>query len=114
MEISGRIKSIDALREVGANNFKVQSFRLDLTRFDPNTGDEYANEAEFQCAGEKTSILSEVNEGDRVKVQFNIQGRDYEKRDGSGTGFAQNLNVFKIEVVEKAKAVSAQDNDLPF
>lgn len=93
MELKGRILEIGEKREI-SEKFSVQSFRLDLTRFDSNTGEEYPNFGEFQVINGKID-LSKFQEADRVTVHFNVNGRFYEK--DNEKKFAQTLNCWKIE-----------------
>lgn len=94
MQIKGKIKEIKEVRQI-TENFKTQNFVLDLTRYNPDTGEEYENYAEFQVNNEKCD-LSNLKVEDRVTVDFNVQGRYFEKKDGSGIAFAQNLIAYKI------------------
>ena len=94
MQIKGKIKEIKEVKQI-TENFKTQNIVLDLNRYNPDTGEEYENYAEFQINNGKCD-LSNLKVEDRVTVDFNVQGRYFDKKDGSGVGFAQNLIAYKI------------------
>ncbi len=52
----------------------------------------------FECVKEKTALLDNVREGDRVKVSFDIRGREYNGR------YFNNLSVWKLEKADAADA----------
>ena len=107
MEIYGLMLNRSEAKQV-TDNFTVQEFFLDCSEFDRFTGQKkFDNKLKFQVSNSKIEELKKVNRGDLVKVQFNPQGREYDKQDGSGKGHAQNLNAWKIEVV-KAKEQATQ------
>ena len=115
MEITGKLHSIGEVKTF-PSGFMLEEFYLDLTRFDSMTGEKYSNHAKFQNANERLN-LQQFNIGDVVKLSFSIRGNSFAKEDGS-TGFAQNLNAYKIELV-KAKSDSDsqgddEQDDLPF
>lgn len=97
MEIKGIIHEIEEIRQI-TEKFSVQNFKLNLTRFNPDTGEEYKNFAEFQNINSKVD-LNNFKLGDRVNCHFNVSGRYFEKKDGNGQGFAQTLNCFKLEKI---------------
>lgn len=53
-------------------------------------GDRFPQEIKFECVKERTSLLDNLKEGQKVKVTFDIQGREY-----NGKYFV-NLNAWKI------------------
>lgn len=118
MEITGILKHKGAVKTVGENNdYNVQSIFLDIS----NNG--YENFAEFQLSGaDKVALAMDVQVGDKLKIDFNIKGRSYEKKDGTGKGFFQSLNAFRLtkvkeEVVGLPAPIPAgldSDDDLPF
>ena len=127
MEIFGIMLNRSEAKQV-TDNFTVQEFYLDCSEFDRRTGNKFENKLRFQVSNSRTLELNKVNRGDLVKVQFNPKGREYDKKDGSGKGFSQNLDVWKIEVVTPQPQPSSQaepptssghsqedeDDDLPF
>ena len=105
------------------SGFQVQEFYLDCKTFDQNTGQEYPNTLRFQVVGDKINLLNSIQRGERITVNFNIKGRDFQKEDGT-KGHVHNLTVWKIDkVVNPTPQTSTQptistsedeDDDLPF
>ena len=58
-------------------------------------GNVYTNYAKMQLVQNKCEILDRFNEGDAVKVSFNIKGNKWEK-DGK-VNFITNLDAWRIE-----------------
>ncbi len=56
MEVKGKVKSIGSV-EARTEKFSTRMLRLDLTTFNPNTGDPFVNEAEFQFSNKNMSLL---------------------------------------------------------
>lgn len=103
---------------VGQNaDFPVQNIYLDIT-----TGS-YENFCELQLAGtEKVTLGMDIQPGDKITVSFNIKGKSYDKSDGSGKGFFQSLNAWRIVKIKEEQVglpaglatMNASDDDLPF
>lgn len=112
------------------SGYQNQEFYLDASTFDQFTGEKRANTLRFQIGGDRISYLNGLKNGDRVKVFFTIKGQFYEKKDGTGKAHFQNLNAYKVEVLESSKPtttsnqavaprtlkeeVEEEDDDLPF
>lgn len=65
----------------------------------------------FQCVQDRTGIIDRVNEGDEIKVHFNIKGSKWEK-DGKVSYF-NNLDAWRIEqVLNPGKNSDADKDDL--
>lgn len=95
MDIIGKLHSIDNEVQI-TENFRKQMFILDLTRYNQDTGEVYENYSELQINNGRID-LSGFSLGQKVKVTFFISGRYYDKKDGSGKGFFQNLIAASIE-----------------
>lgn len=119
LEITQKLASIGKLKMVGEKqDYPVQNIYLDIS----NNG--YPNHAQFQLAGtDRCSLALDLKEGDQVKVHFNIKGKSFDKKDGSGKGFFQNLEPWKISKIEEKPVGLPQglsnvsqegDDDLPF
>ena len=75
--------------------FKVREFVVEKT--DDAGGRLITNYAKFQCVQDKTAIVDKVNEGDTIKVFFNIRGTRWEKE--GKVNYFTNLDAWKIEQV---------------
>lgn len=96
MDIIGKIHSIDEPVQI-TERFTKQTFILDLSRFNQDTGELYENYAELQVNNNKVD-LDMFSSGQKVKATFFVSGRFWEKKDGSGTAFFQNLICTDIEL----------------
>lgn len=115
MEITGKLIEKGQIEEFGDKGFKVQKFKIDLTTYNQQNGQEYPNKAEFQVTGNNTEQMAAVQIGDKIKVEFAIEGRDVDKKDKSGKIFIQNLKAWKVSVVEQGVSATAPaELDPPF
>lgn len=99
MELQGTVKTVGAIEEKGANNFKVAKIVLDRTT--TYQGQTYPNFTEVTFQGKKTDLLEERNiaEGDFVKVDGDLQGRFFQHENKEK--FAQDFAGWKLEIVKK-------------
>ncbi|MEO8823372.1 MAG: DUF3127 domain-containing protein [Ginsengibacter sp.] len=86
--------------------FKTREFVVEKSE-DIN-GKLITNYIKFQCVQDRTGIIDRVNQGDEIKVHFNIKGSKWEK-DGKVTYF-NNLDAWRIEQVLKPGNNSDADN----
>ncbi|HCR75831.1 MAG TPA: hypothetical protein DIW37_05400 [Chryseobacterium sp.] len=98
MEIYGTIIRRTEV-EQKTENFRVQKFILDASYRDNTSGQMYENTLEFQVSGNSIEKLAAISDNSRVKVFFSPQGKEVEKKDGSGKFIAQNLNAWKFELL---------------
>lgn len=75
------------------DRFRKREFVLELE--DNVNGNIYTNYAKMQLVQNKCDILDRFNEGDLVKVSFNIKGNRWE-RDGK-VNFITNLDAWRVE-----------------
>ena len=64
--------------------------------------DKYPQEIKFECVKEKVELVNNLNKGDKVKVTFDIRGREWK-----GSYFV-NLAAWKIESAGAAAASSEE------
>lgn len=103
LEIEGKIQEIFAEQQV-TEKFKKRDF---VVLVENQQNPQYNDEISIQFAQDKCEKLNDIAIGDKVKVFVNIQGRSYNKKDGSGKGYMNTISAWKIEVTEKAN----QGND---
>jgi hypothetical protein len=82
-ELSGTIKKI----------FDEQTFGSGFNKreFVVTTADRYPQDIKFETVKDKVGLLSPLQEGDKVKVSFDIRGREWKEN------YYVNLNAWKIE-----------------
>lgn len=99
MELQGTVKTVGAIEERGANNFKIAKVILDRTS--TYQGQEYPNFAKVTFQGKKTDLLEERNiaPGDFVKVDGDLQGRFFIHN--GEEKFAQDFVAWKLEILRK-------------
>ena len=90
-------------------------------------GETYEQVVALECWGQKIEAAKALNQGDTVRVECYLRGKEYDRKDGSGKAVFNSLTVSRIEVIEKAAKVSLKQqvmqkaierneeaNDLPF
>lgn len=92
LEITGKIIVKSDTQEI-SERFKKREFVLELS--DEINGSVYTNYAKMQLVQNKCDLLDQYNEGDTVKVSFNIKGNRWE-RDGK-VNYITNLDAWRIE-----------------
>lgn len=93
LEITGRLIEKSPTQQV-SERFKKREFVLDITEVGSN-GMSYPNFAKLQAVQQRCEILDGFNEGDMVKVSFNIRGNKWEK-DGR-VSYITSLDAWRIE-----------------
>lgn len=98
-ELSGTVKKI----------FDEQTFGSGFTKreFVVTTGDDkYPQDIKFECLKDKVGLVNELSVGDKVKVTFDINGREWNEK------YFVNLKAFRIE--NASGGSSASDEPPPF
>lgn len=93
LEISGKLIVKQPVQQI-SDTFKKREFVIELTEQSP-TGMTFTNFASFQLMQDKVTLIDQFNEGDDLKVSFNIRGNKWEK-DGV-TKYITNLNAWRVE-----------------
>lgn len=55
----------------------------------------YQQYIKFQLTQDKCALIDNINEGEEVKVQFDLRGREWNEK------FFTNLNAWKVESISK-------------
>jgi hypothetical protein len=117
-ESKGKIVWIGDIQVV-TDTFKKREFAITVSAFHPETGEEFTHDEAFQVMNDRISVLDNIQINDKVKVGFQVRSNRSEKDDV--IRYFTNLNAFKIEVLEKAKAETGEtvhqdnnDDGLPF
>ena len=94
MELQGVIHKIESTRQV-TEKFKSRLFVLKV-----NTNDKYTDFLPMQVVNDKTNWLDQFNEGDKVEVNFNINGRESKRPTGyANKDYSIYLNVYRLSKV---------------
>ena len=92
MEIQGRIKTIFATETVGQNGFQKRDLVI-------TTDGQYPQDVIIQFAQGNCALLDNLQIGQIVKVQFNLQGREWTSPQGEVKYF-NTVVGWKIKVVQ--------------
>ena len=95
MEIQGRIIKINPTQTVGKNGFQ----RRDMVIM---TEEQYPQYIPFDFVQEKCALLDNFQEGQIVRISFNIRGREWVNPQGE-TKYIVNLQGWRIENAEIAQ-----------
>ena len=94
-EITGKLLAkYDTVQR--SETFKTREFVLEKS--EDIGGRIITNYVKFQCVQDKTSILDRFNQGDEVKVSFNLKGSKWMK-DGR-ENYITNLDAWRVEKVK--------------
>jgi len=80
---------------------KGESFRVRDFVIKANDGGQYDNFVKFQTTQDRTAIIDDFNEGDELKVHFDLRGRQWQEK------YFTNLNAWRVESLSKAAAPAA-------
>ena len=86
---------------------KGESFRVRDFVIKANDGGQYDNFVKFQTTQDRTSIVDDLNEGDEIKVHFDLRGRQWQDK------YFTNLNAWRVESLSNAASGSAPASDAP-
>jgi hypothetical protein len=114
MQIEGTIRHVGQTESVGSNGFQKRLLVVE-------TADKYDNLCPIEFKKDKCALLDQVTVGQRVTVDVNIGGREYNGRyfpsiNGWKVAVAERMQPPKMEPVSSApEPVAGGDDDLlPF
>jgi hypothetical protein len=79
---------------------KGEAFRVRDFVIKANDGGQYDNFVKFQTTQDRTAIIDDINEGDEIKVHFDLRGRQWQEK------YFTNLNAWRVESVSAASGAS--------
>jgi len=100
LEVTGRLHAKFPTQQI-KDNFSKREFVLELTDESP-TGMVFTNYASFQLVNQSCAVIDQFQEGELLKVNFNIRGNRWE-RDGQ-VRYITNLNAWRVERAAAAAA----------
>ncbi|OAV43785.1 DUF3127 domain-containing protein [Lewinella sp. 4G2] len=87
---------------------KGESFRVRDFVIKANDGGQYDNFVKFQTTQDRTALVDDINEGDEIKVHFDLRGRQWQDK------YFTNLNAWRVENLAGASgAASAPKTEAP-
>ncbi|MCH2213847.1 MAG: DUF3127 domain-containing protein [Flavobacteriales bacterium] len=72
---------------------------------------QYPQEIIFQLTQDRVDLLDPYNEGDKIKVNFNLRGRRWQNPNTGETRFFNSLDAWRIE--KEATQAASLGSDLP-
>jgi hypothetical protein len=98
MEVIGNLKSKFETQKV-SDRFQKREFILTTEANTP-----YPQHVSFQVTQDKCSMLDQFNDGDEIRVQFNLRGREW--NGPQGIRYFNTLEAWRIERTGSAAAPS--------
>lgn len=99
MEVTGQLKLKYDTQKV-SDKFQKRDFVLSTDLSTP-----YPQHVSFQITQDKCSMLDTFNEGEEIKVQFNLRGREWSGP--QGIKFFNTLEAWRIEKVAAGSSNAA-------
>ena len=84
---------------------KGESFRVRDFVIKANDGGQYDNFVKFQCTQDRTAIVDDINEGDEIKVHFDLRGRQWQDK------YFTNLNAWRVESLAGGGVKTSSDEN---
>ena len=124
MEVIGKIKWIDEIREYGSNGFKKREVVV-------TTEDQYPQHILVEFVQDKCEILNSFQIGNNVKIGINLRGREWTNPEGQVKYF-NSIQGWRIDLIDDEisqelppmpppmpsenidKNQSEEEDDLPF
>ena len=103
MEVTGQLKLKYDTQKV-SDKFQKRDFVLATDLSTP-----YPQFVSFQVTQDKCSMLDSFNQGDEIKVQFNLRGREW--NGPQGIKFFNTLEAWRIEKVAAGQSSAPAQNN---
>ena len=97
--ITGTVESASPLLQIQTQNgktFEKRELVLNCTVYNSQTGEPMENFVKIEFSGNNVGLLDSVQPGQRIVVSFALNGRKYQKRDGTIDCFT-SIRGYKIE-----------------
>lgn len=101
MEVVGKVRMVDSVKEVGSNGFRKRDVVI-------TTEEQYPQHISIQFVQDKVSLLDSFKPGDDVRVSINLRGREWVNPQGE-TVYFNTIQGWRIEkLVAETPAVSSE------
>ena len=95
-QLSGTVKEIFEEQTFGSG-FNKREFVI------TDEAEKYPQDIKFECVKDNVALVDKLNKGDRIKVTFDIRGREYNGR------YFNNLQGWKIVTAGDQASFNAQE-----
>jgi hypothetical protein len=92
MEVTGKLRLKGQVQKV-SEKFQKRDFVVST-----DLGTPYPQHVSFQVTQDKCSLLDQFNEGDELRVHFNLRGREWHGQQGDMKYF-NTLEAWKLEKI---------------
>ena len=99
-ELSGTVKKIFD-EQTFASGFNKREFVV------TTANDKYPQDIKFECLKDNVELVNKLNEGEQVKVTFDISGREWNEK------YFVNLKAFRIESTGAPAVDKGGSSDAP-
>ena len=106
IQATGKILTVFETKQV-SDRFRKREFVLSLA-----DNPKYPQMVLFQATGDRCEQLDGLREGDDVRVEFSLRGREWRSPSGEVKYF-NTLDVWKVERVGAPASTSAPADDVP-
>lgn len=112
-ELYGRVYSVGQKVQIpskdGSKVFYRQELVIDATTYDRYTGQrsQFENFPSVEFSNDKCALLDTLNLGDVVKIDFSLDGRFYDKKDGT-QGHMNTIRGIAVKVIEASQQEQVQ------
>lgn len=95
MEVSGRVHHVGQTEHV-SDRFSKRVLVVELV-----DNPKYPQLVAFEASGDRVNLLDNIGEGDEVRVEFSLRGREWRSPKGEVKWF-NTLSIWKVEIVKAA------------
>tara|TARA_R110000868_G_scaffold339363_3_gene600101 strand:+ start:292 stop:669 length:378 start_codon:yes stop_codon:yes gene_type:complete len=92
MEVQGRIKMVGETQTFGTNGFRKREVVI-------TTEEQYPQHIMVEFVQDKTDLLNNYKEGQQVKININIRGREWVNPQGE-TKYFNSIQGWRIEALQ--------------
>ncbi len=97
-QLTGVLREIYDVQEI-SDKFR----KRDIVVTDSST--QYEQHIKMQVTQDRCEVFDKLNVGDEVTVHFNIRGKQYQKKDGTGHDYFTTLEVWKVEANSRGSQI---------
>ena len=110
-QITGKIELIGQPIDITTKTGSVihrREFVLDATRYNPDTGEPWENHPKFELGGNNVNIIDQFQVGQRVTVDFSLNGAKYPDQATGEIKYFTTIKAFRITAAEQQGQRPAQ------
>lgn len=103
-QITGKIEVIGATTPITTKSGSTiyrREFVLDATRYNPETGEPWENHPKFELGGNNVNIIDQFKVGQRVIVDFSLNGAKYPDQATGEIKYFTSIKAFRITAAEQ-------------